>query len=374
MSFFAIDNLENTSYDEEILNINLTQDKSYNTTVLLLEKLIGEYYTEIEADNNPPNFIIKDNIPNILQLSSLYNKYANNIAVLCLYLLESYVYIWKKGVQNFDSNKTGSNGPNLTNLYEFFKSDESFGGFSKPIPKPIHEFVYTCVSKKTTASYGGFACEYTPFGSFKPSLFIVLRGTQTGPELYQDSRGELESTLYLKNFNRKVHKGFNTVYNSKGNGTEAPILPLKDQLINFLLSNAYKYESIIITGHSLGSALVFLLSSDLFVNYPKLINDNNINFYVNAGPYTGNQNFVDITNNVATNNITKVYSIINTSDPVPNDKLRTDYQRINSQLFFYTDPGSKGVSPHLPIIYITNVIKDSSIFQSIGTQKEVTAS
>ncbi len=154
--------------------------------------------------------------------------------------------------------------------------------------------------------------------------------------------------------------------------------PSSEEVITVTLDiseNVYN-DTVVITENLLGT-YYFDIESGGFP--PEFIISNNLpTFYQLSKYYKQYANNIAVlclylTNEMARDNITKVYSIINTDDPVPNNKLRTKYKRIESQLLFFTDPGKADINAHLPIIYIQNVIKYNDIFQKIGIKKEIFA-
>ena len=94
---------------------------------------------------------------------------------------------------------------------------------------------------------------------------------------------------------------------------------------------------------------------------------NNFKFFPIAGPYTGNQQFVNyiVQSSPSIVNVpsyTGLFATINNNDPVPNTQ-GTDYARVPSQLFCFTTPDSyKGSSVHVPETYRMFIELNQSLF------------
>ena len=86
-----------------------------------------------------------------------------------------------------------------------------------------------------------------------------------------------------------------------------------------IIKNIYPNTKWIITGHSLGAALAEICTADLSARGVKINSA-----YLFASPSPGNDKYLNIYNNVLTNNINGIklgkvtYNIINTNDLVPN--------------------------------------------------------
>jgi Lipase (class 3) len=199
--------------------------------------------------------------------------------------------------------------------------------------------VYNCnnvISKKNR--YGGFILQ------FMGVAFIILRGTKYASEMYEDVKEALITPYWLNE--EKVHTGFNNIYINPKN--DSNVKCLREQILDCLTS--ISYDKIFVAGHSLGGALSYLLEADLSLRLPEL--RYKTNFYIFAGPYTGNEKFVNLILSVNKNgNFTGTFSMINTYDPVPN--LRSPYyRRVPSQLFCVSDTGiSDGHNPHSLELY-----------------------
>lgn len=139
------------------------------------------------------------------------------------------------------------------------------------------------------------------------TLWIVFRGTQTTDEWKKDLELQQESFLSSKSTQQirqsflvnesgqqpNIHKGFADVYQN-----------IRYQLLDTI--GMYNYETIIITGHSLGAALSTIAGIDLYQR-----GHQNIVFNF-ACPRVGDKVFADMVDSSV-----KVYRVVNTADIVP---------------------------------------------------------
>lgn len=103
-------------------------------------------------------------------------------------------------------------------------------------------------------------------------------------------------------------------------------------------------KKLFLCGHSLGSAVLTLLLSDISSIMPNLRSITNAYFV--GTPYVGNIDFVNSILKVNTNkNYTGVFSIINTKDLVPT-KASYYYERVPFQLFCFTNPNLGVLESH----------------------------
>lgn len=186
--------------------------------------------------------------------------------------------------------------------------------------------------------------------------FVVFRGTQTSCEWNLDFTHTLVNPSWLastKWTNVNVHDGFNTVYTSQQIGETSGTSP-HDVIWNYIQTR--KPSCLFITGHSLGGALTYLTTADITANIPGL--KSNLHTYTVAGPYTGDQNFVDL---LMSSNTSKIYSgifsIINNDDPVPNARFTFQYVRPPVQLFCFK---ISAPNPHLPSVYYQGLQENGS--------------
>jgi hypothetical protein len=101
------------------------------------------------------------------------------------------------------------------------------------------------------------------------------------------------------------------------------------------------------------------------VNYPAI--SKNTRFYPMAGPYSGNQAFVDIILSQASPNYSGVFSTINMADAVPTSKA-IYYERVPTQLFCFRDHGTSGAgSAHFPDTYRRGIESNLTLFDTCST-------
>ena len=160
--------------------------------------------------------------------------------------------------------------------------------------------------------YAGFIFEiYDP----KPVIFIVLRGTASLGDLINDLKANFINPFWAPNI--AVHYGFNEEYLYKNNENYS----IRNILYEYFKNGKTLYgnkepptpdntSKIIITGHSLGSAICNLITADMSQNFPELRNISKI--FAFAPPYVGDERFADLVNK----NDSSLFQIINTVDIV----------------------------------------------------------
>ncbi len=124
--------------------------------------------------------------------------------------------------------------------------------------------------------------------TINPSVLIIaIRGTSSMLDAYEDLWA---TKVNFKPFEPKVPfpdnvgvaSGFNSIYASKGGSMSRT---MQQQIFNILSDTGSSITDIIVTGHSLGSALCSLLALDLVASLPN-INVYNYNF---ASPRVGGE-------------------------------------------------------------------------------------
>jgi hypothetical protein len=361
-------------YAENLSEFDVDQNVVLNNTY---------YYTYKDSDNPEPacptGFVNGNPICLPSQQQINQNTFNSNTAILSLYFIQSFVYMFKNysptGTMQpsntllpYDGS-TGTNNTNISTIQNYLSNAK----ISSVSPTCANMLTYISQSSKTTFdvpvnSYGGCILEYSINGQL--TSFIVLRGTQLDSEWYEDSRVDKVKTVWLGlDTNAKVHHGFNDVYNDEDLFIGST--SLRDQINNYLTQQKIsQITNLIITGHSLGSGIAYLIAADISKNNPSL--RSKTKFFPFAGPYSGNQQFVDfITNTKPTPPVDQLFAVINKADPVPTIQLPF-YERIPSQLFFFTDKGTGGAYPHLPSTYRKNLELAASTFNTIGTNNSIT--
>lgn len=187
------------------------------------------------------------------------------------------------------------------------------------------------------------------FTDLKNRAWVAFRGTQTLDELLADfnfheksiSNKHKQVTLGSTE-NIKVHQGFWEEYKT-----------FRSNILQYFKQNA-SYDQIIITGHSLGSALAVLLSYDLMNSdqSKKLV------VYLFACPRVGNIEFQESYQ-------VPCFSIVNQSDVIPtlpfsvmpnNSHNVNIYSHVGKQITFDDNWKSLGNNHQIPI-YATNILK-----------------
>jgi len=216
--------------------------------------------------------------------------------------------------------------------------------------KVVKPLAYNCNNVfSRTNSWGGFICE------FNGASFIALRGTSYNCEIYEDAKILLTTPYWLKT--AKVHSGFDNIYSIEPKDGSS-IKSLRTQIWDYLASANIK--KLFITGHSLGGGISYLLAADITNTLPRL--RKLTNFYIIAGPYSGNKSFVDIIMSVNKNKDKNIgiFNMINTKDLVPTIGA-IYYDRVPSQFFCFTDPSLSIIGSHRIDNYIMLIGKPENI-------------
>jgi len=159
-----------------------------------------------------------------------------------------------------------------------------------------------------TVSYDKYKNIFGVLWSTNNTLFIVFRGTLNLEDWLKDlsytqnfyieskKNNNSQSSLSDINIAASVHSGFYNIYSQ----IKQPIIDKINEL------DPTKTKKIVITGHSLGSAIATICAVDL-----NAIGYTNSVTYIFASPRIGNQKFAEIVQNIS------LYSIINSMDIVP---------------------------------------------------------
>lgn len=168
-----------------------------------------------------------------------------------------------------------------------------------------------------------------PFGfiaTYKGKSYLVFRGSQTGADFDMDFKAEL--TIYSppsanpRKFPPRVEAGFYAVYNG-----------LLESLTSQLKSLS---GSLIITGHSLGSALATLAGPLAFAQGLKA------QVYNEASPKVGDLEFAIYYSALTIN----TFRLVNTADSVPNDPPGEIYRHVGTPVEFTADYPNKDLKVH----------------------------
>jgi hypothetical protein len=162
--------------------------------------------------------------------------------------------------------------------------------------------------------------ERVPFGLILKSvhsaneIYIVLRGTQTKPEWYNNLNFRPgEEGFINENILGKVHSGFHHIYTKQNEGNRRDPndnLPSMMNVIQRKLENLNSdspITKIYVTGHSLGAALATLVAAHIC--HKKLSTEPPI-LYTFASPRVGNEHFKDY----ISTNLHDAYRVINSED------------------------------------------------------------
>jgi hypothetical protein len=203
-----------------------------------------------------------------------------------------------------------------------------------------------------TNTYGGLIFTYNN------TTFVIIRGTQSNCEWYENAKIFGTTPSWLNNNNVKVHTGFNNMYSGNGDNS------IRNQIMSYLQQNQGSIQNLIIGGHSLGGSLAHMLTADITVNIPSLRPITKV--YTIAAAYAGNQTFVDIINSYSDGtNYNGIFNIINNPDLVPTLQ-ESNFQRVGKQLFCFVDgpqAGTLGYS-HFTTTYISGIQTSASKFDT----------
>jgi triacylglycerol lipase len=172
-----------------------------------------------------------------------------------------------------------------------------------------------------------------PFGSLvksKADLYLVFRGTKSAADVGADKEtflvpyGLIPSNAPTDNPGaRKVGKGWYAVYNGLARALYTQLKPYGPG------------QKIIVTGHSLGSALATLAVPDLVANKFEVRN------YNSGSPKVGNESFRTFYESL----FTETFRLVNTADTVPTLPENPEYVHVGTQVSFNADYGVE-VKPH----------------------------
>lgn len=271
-------------------------------------------------------------IPTTTQL--INNIFTSSVAIFNTYLVQlAYKIDAEVPLDTTSSSKLSASKTAAINfLLKFLPSGS----------KNIKPLIYNCMNIiDNNNTWGGFIME------FNGASFIALRGTVYSCEAYEDSKIILYKPTWIS-LNCMVHGGFNNMY-SYG-PLKDNIKSLRDQIWEYL--NISVISKLFVSAHSLGAGIMYLLEADITIKKPLL--RSKTNFYSLAGPYPGNQDFINIIMSKNVNrNYTGTFNIINTNDFVPNNAA-SYYARVPYQLFCFSDPTLTVVQSH----YIDNYRKN----------------
>lgn len=184
--------------------------------------------------------------------------------------------------------------------------------------------------------------------------FVMIRGTSTASEWYNNSLVYMTNPIWCKNPKRKVHTGFNNIYTTYG---KAP--SLQAQIMEYV-TTIPSSDRLFIAGHSLGGGLSSLVIGDICINYKHLIDITKT--YLYGTPYAGNDDYAEAVMKDLVNPY-KLYNIINNSDPVAVVRLPY-YTRLAPQTFCFTDYTVIPGYGHAPSVYSSNLTKYGEKFDT----------
>lgn len=311
----------------------------YDWTKLKLS-ILNKYFFYNSYDVGP---FLTDYIPSGITPSNLvYNEFNYDVAMYNLYLISNAYYIYNY-FSFIDKN---------------FKAPQAISFLQTKIDgvDNIDLLYYNSMSlMDSTTKFGGIL--------FKKNntVYIVLRGTLTLSEMYIDAQLSLTNEVsWLESWTDQtvyLHSGFNYFYSN-----EKKYFPtsLRKQIFNYLEKNADDKTKIIVTGHSLGGALVYLTIADLIRNskYPKT----NIQGHVYAGPYSGNFDFCNI---IDTSDV-KLFNFMDSKDIVSMAQL-PGYSRTIKGNYCFTllDPVEFN---HLIPLYVRGIASNKTEYEKCSDQ------
>ena len=141
------------------------------------------------------------------------------------------------------------------------------------------------------------------------NIYLSFRGTASTSDALADAQIEQEPFSFFKiapATNAKVHQGFNKLYME----IREPIFEKIEALSREMQDDVPKFNTLFITGHSLGAALAVLAVPDLTEGIEELPLVVMYNF---AGPSVGNPDFVDL----YLQSVSASWRVVNTNDVIP---------------------------------------------------------
>ncbi len=143
------------------------------------------------------------------------------------------------------------------------------------------------------------------------TIYLAFRGTADASDEIIDAKLEQDAYTFLTDDGSncsmkspKVQNGYNKLYTD----IEKPIF---DKMQELLGTN--QFNTVLITGHSLGAALAVLAVPDLTVNVPLA----EVIMYSFAGPSVGNSDFVGIYDCLISEGMNTSWRVVNTNDAIP---------------------------------------------------------
>lgn len=303
--------------------------------------------------------------------------YTSSTSLLTLFLIRVFVYLFKSNQLPYSTTNSAQTIQTIQNYINSQIINSQWVNNQPPSIKVIQVLTYTCPGLFSQSyAYGGMIVEYSapldflvPNSKYVTIPLIVYRGTQTNCEWGQDFTTALVTPTWIPNSTSigvQVHKGFNNMYTTVNKTTGTSVQSQIWSYINSKLKSPVPPPVFIVTGHSLGGGLTYLTSADVAAKGLR----NKFKFFPIAGPYSGNQDFVNyiVQSSPVVSNVpsyTGLFATINNSDPVPNTQFNDNYARVPSQLFCFTTPPSyTGSSVHIPETYAAFVNLNQALFDN----------
>ena len=249
---------------------------------------------QVEVSNPAPTL---PNLPSGMELTG--PLYTASSSLLTMYLLQVFVYLFKSNQLPYSPINSASTIQTIQNYINSQLANSKWINNKPPSVKVIQVLTYTCPGLlMQNSTYGGMIVEYSvpqnftdPNSPYVTIPIICYGGTQTSCEWGQDSLFKLVTPTWIPNNNPQnpiqVHNGFNNMYTTLNKTTNTT---LQKQIWNYIKNKLNLNPPIfIVTGHSLGGGLTYLTSADVTVNNLR----NKFKLFPIAGPYSGNQDFVN---------------------------------------------------------------------------------
>lgn len=172
----------------------------------------------------------------------------------------------------------------------------------------------------------GFMCKH-PDSNKKNSLIMSISSTSSIDDVLVSIDNEL-TTLQSKNGDvGKIHKGYLD-----------QIMKILPSVLTYLSKEPFR-NTIYLTGHSLGGALVTVLAIILYIYFPKRYK---FKIYTFGSPKYADEEAIDFIEK--RNEYFEIVNYINDADPVVNKPVDPRYHRVGKDIHWKLDSGNDNVN------------------------------